>query len=94
MYGRTWMTALAIAMFAGAAVATAADREVVNGVTVLRGSGTLQNTGPAAPPTGTPTTSGSGGSYRPDNSGPVNSLGTGSANAGGEIGNLPPGAGR
>ena len=92
MQNRTWLTALAIAMLAGASMATAADREIANGVTVLRGSGTLQNTGPAAPPTGTPTTSGSGGSYRPDSSGPANARGTGSANAGGEIANPPPGS--
>ena len=94
MQMRTWGTALMAAMLAGASVAAAADREIVNGVTVLRGSGALQNTGPAVPPTGTPAGIGSGSSYRPDNSGAVNSVVTGSANAGGEIGNPPPGAGR
>jgi hypothetical protein len=83
--------ALATAMIAG--MASAALAETVNGVTILRGT--------PVPPANSPAGIGSGSSippgnpyYRADQSGSVNSVHTGSANAGGQFNNLPAGAGR
>lgn len=96
MRRRIWMIAAGLAVFGWAAVAGATDREIQNGVTVLRGAGTLQNTGPDVPPTviGPNTTAGSGGSTVIDNSGALNALRTGNSGAGGANANPPPGAGR
>lgn len=89
MRHRIAIAAMAMAMITG--MAAAAPAETVNGVTILRGT----------PSGGSPSGTGSGSSippgnpnYRADQSGSVNSVHTGSANAGGEFNNLPPGAGR
>ncbi len=91
-----------------AAMASAAPAETVNGVTVLRGPSTVERTTttvlrgrPITPPGSSEADIGSGsstppgnGNYRPDRSGAMNSLHTGSANAGGAFNNLPPSLGR
>lgn len=95
MRTRIWLTVAGLALLGWASAAGASDREIQNGVTVLRGSGTLQNTGPDVPPTviGPNTTAGSGGGGI-DNSGALNALRTGNSGAGGFNANPPPGAGR
>ncbi len=105
MQSRTRMAALTAAMIA--ALSTAATAETVNGVSILRGpaastSGVTVLRGRPATPSGeAPAGVGSGssapprtGGYTIDQSGFLNALHTGSANAGGEIANPPPGAGR
>lgn len=86
MRQRTGMAALAAAMIVAGSIA--APAETVNGVTILRGHPSSAGTGSgSSTPPGNPY-------YRADQSGAVNSLHTGSANAGGQFNNLPPGAGR
>lgn len=101
------IAALAAAVIAG--VASTASAETVNGVTVLRGPSAEQRgrttvlRGAPITPGSSESGIGSGSSAPPatgnaglvlDRSGTLNGLHTGSANAGGEIGNPPPGAGR
>ncbi len=99
------VAALASAVIAG--MASAAPAETVNGVTILRGPRTVEQTTtvlrgrPATSPGSSETGIGSGsstppgnGNYRADQSGAVNALRTGSANAGGAFDNLPPSLGR
>jgi hypothetical protein len=93
MQSRIWLTALAIAALAGVSVAAASEREIVNGVTVLRGK-TPNEQNAAGPATGSSLMPGSGGGYAIDQSGVINATRTGSSSAGGEIANPPPGAGR
>ena len=93
MKSRIWLMALAIAAVAGASIATATERETVNGVTILRGK-TPNEQNAAGPATGSSLMPGTGGGYAIDQSGVINATRTGSSSAGGEIGNLPPGAGR
>lgn len=106
MRHRIATTALATAMIA--LMSAAAPAETVDGVTVLRGGPSAVQHGPTTVLRGAPVTPGSSeaaigsGSSAPpgntgavmDRSGAANALHTGSANAGGEFDNLPPGAGR
>jgi hypothetical protein len=85
-------TVMATAMIAG--TVSAGTTETVNGVTILRGS-------PATAPGSAASGLGSGSSAPPSNtragidqSGALNAVHTGSANAGGAFDNLPPNAGR
>ena len=101
----TGTAVLAMAMLAGIGAAPA---ETVNGVTVLRGGPSAVQYGGTTVLRGTPIKPGSSESgigsgssapprnvpYGIDRSGAVNAAHTGSANAGGEIGNPPPGAGQ
>lgn len=89
---RLMMAAIA-ALIAASATALAAEREVVNGVTILRGRTPVEEAGGGIGGANAIPFSGSS-VYRIDQSGAANALHTGSANAGGQIGNLPPGAGR
>jgi hypothetical protein len=100
------IAALTAAVIAG--MASAAPAETVNGVTVLRGGPSAEQHGTTTVLRGAPVMPssiasgiGSGSStppgnpyYRADQSGAVNSLHTGSTNAGGQFNNLPPSAGR
>ena len=90
MRHRIAIAALAAAMIAGV---TGAWAETVNGVTILRGRPSTAETVESGIGSGSSTPSGST-YYRADQSGTVNSVHTGSANAGGQFNNIPPGAGR
>ena len=87
----TAIAALAAAMTVG--LTAAATAETVNGVTILRGRPSTAETVESGIGSGSTTPPGNP-YYRADQSGAVNSVHTGSANAGGQFNNLPPGAGR
>ncbi|MGE5271606.1 MAG: hypothetical protein ACM3JG_18255 [Thiohalocapsa sp.] len=95
MQRSTLIMAAIAALIAAGATASAAEREVVNGVTILRGRTPVEEPGGGVGGANALPGGGSGSSiYLIDRSGVLNELHTGSANAGGQIGNLPPGAGR
>ena len=93
MQNNRLMAAIAAVLIGASAAAVAGERQDVNGVTILRGKVATGQQGNGVGGANTVVGSG-GGTYRADQSGAINSVVTGSANAGGEFNNLPPGAGR
>jgi hypothetical protein len=88
-------TVLAVAgLMALAAAAAAASVQTTNGVTVIRGTGANRESGtPAGAGNGSTTPPAASSGYVLDRSGKLNSLHTGSENAGGIVTNPPPGSG-
>ncbi len=93
MLSRMLLAAMVMAGLAAPPAALAQARE--RGVTVFRGhAGVATYPNTAVPATANVTNGIAGGSTETDRSGAVNAVHTGSANAGGEIANPPPGGGR
>jgi hypothetical protein len=86
--------AIVAVLIAITGTAVAGERQDVNGVTILRGRTPTPPGNGIGGASGVPG-GGSGGSVpRTGQSGALNALHTGSANAGGQFNNIPPGAGR
>ena len=87
------MAVMVAALIGATATAVASESEVVNGVTILRGRTPTEQVGVGGAGSGSSIPPGNA-YYRADQSGASNALHTGSANAGGQFNNIPPGAGR